>query len=370
MTFSTVIMLVVSGRFSVLSRAVIQDSFTHAPDVRLASLIRQVLLLTLLFEGVGAALLWLRFVSVYSPTEALYHAVFHSVAAFCNAGFSLHADNLMGYQADLLVNLTVAGLIIIGGLGFLVLMELERFLLPRGGESRRPRRLSVQSKVVLSVTFFLLVGGTLGFLIFEWQVSMSGLPTSVKVMAAFFQSVTARTAGFNTLDFGKMANVTLVFTILLMFVGASSGSTGGGIKTNTLGVLFALSRSVLRGEESPHIFKRTIAPATLGRAISVLVASAVVVYAAIMGLMWTEVGAVPHELSRGLFLELLFEVVSAFGTVGLSVGITPKLTVAGKLVLVMVMYIGRLGPVSIAFALAGKERRPVYRYAEEHIMIG
>jgi trk system potassium uptake protein TrkH len=199
---------------------------------------------------------------------------------------------------------------------------------------------------------------------------MAGLPAPVKVMAACFQSVTARTAGFNTLDVGKMANVTLVFTILLMFIGASSGSTGGGIKTNTLGVLFALSRSVLSGEESPHVFRRSIAPETVGRAISVLVASALVVYVATMGLMWTEVGAVPHELSRGLFLEFLFEVVSAFGTVGLSVGITPKLTVAGKLVLVMVMYIGRLGPVSIVFALAGKERRPVYRYAEEHIMIG
>jgi trk/ktr system potassium uptake protein len=370
MTFSTVIMLVVSGRLSFVSRSVIQDSFTHAPDVRLSALIRQVLFLTLLLEGVGAALLWLRFVGVYSPTEALYLAVFHAVSAFCNAGFSLYADNLMGYQADLLANLTVAGLIITGGLGFLVLMELERFFLPSRGASRRPRRLSIQTKVVLSVTSFLLVGGTAGFLIFEWQVSMTGLPAPVKVMAAFFQSVTARTAGFNTLDFGKMANVTLIFTIFLMFVGASSGSTGGGIKTNTLGVLLALSRSVLSGEESPHVFRRTIAPETIGRAISVLVASAVVVYVATMAMMTTEVGAVPHEASRGLFLELLFEVVSAFGTVGLSLGITPSLTSSGKLILVLVMYMGRLGPLSIAVALAGKKRRPSYEYAEENIMIG
>jgi trk system potassium uptake protein TrkH len=369
MTFSTVLMVVIRGRFSFVSRSVVQESFTHTPDVRLPSLVRQVLLLTLLFEGVGAALLWLHFVGIYSPTEALYHAVFHSVAAFCNAGFSLYSDNLMSYQADLLVNLTVCGLIITGGIGFLVLMELIRvFRAPT--ERRRPQRLSLHTKLVLSVTLSLLTIGTLGFLYFEWQGVMAGLPGSVKVMAAFFQSVTARTAGFNTLDFGEMADVTLVFTILLMFVGASSGSTGGGIKTNTLGVLVALSRSVLRGEEVPHVFKRTIAPATVGRAISVLVASAVVVCVATLAMIYTEVGVVSHRLSRGSFLELLFEVVSAFGTVGLSVGITPSLTWGGKLILTFVMYLGRLGPLSIAVALAGKERRPPYQYAEEHIMIG
>jgi trk system potassium uptake protein TrkH len=369
MTFSTVTMLLVSGRFSFVSRSVIQDSFTHAPDVRLASLVRHVLLLTLLIEGSGAALLLVRFLEIHPPATALYHAVFHATSAFCNAGFCLYSDSLIGFRADPLVNLTVCGLIIAGGLGFLVLMELTR-LFRKSTEPRRPRRLSLHSKLVLSVTSFLLAVGTAAFLFSEWHVSMSGLPIPVKVMAAFFQSVTARTAGFNTLDFGTMANVTLVFTILLMFVGASSGSTGGGIKTNTVGVLFALSRSVLRGEESPHIFKRALAPATVGRAISVLVSSAVVVYVATMAIMYTEGGAVSHGASRGLFLELLFEVVSAFGTVGLSVGITPTLTGAGKAILVLVMYIGRLGPLSIAVALAGKERRPTYQYAEEHIMIG
>jgi trk system potassium uptake protein TrkH len=369
MTFSTVLMLLVSGRFSLVSRSVIQDSFTHTPDVRLRSLVRHVLLLTLLIEGAGAALLLIRFLAIYPPAKALYHAVFHATSAFCNAGFCLYSDSLTGFRADPLVNLTVCGLIITGGIGFLVLMELTR-LFRKSVKPSRPRRLSLHSKLALCVTLFLLAVGTAVFLFTEWHVSMSGLPIPLKVMTAFFQSVTARTAGFNTLDFGTMANVTLVFTILLMFIGASSGSTGGGIKTNTVGVLFALSRSVLRGEQSPHIFKRAIASTTMGRAISVLVASAMVVYMATMAMIYTEVGFVSHETSRGLFLELLFEVVSAFGTVGLSVGITPHLTWGGKLILVLVMYIGRLGPLSIAVALAGKERRPTYQYAEEHIMIG
>jgi trk system potassium uptake protein TrkH len=199
---------------------------------------------------------------------------------------------------------------------------------------------------------------------------MAGLPLTTKLMAAFFQSVTARTAGFNTLDFGKMANFTLLFTISLMFVGAASGSTGGGIKVNTLGVLFALSRSRLRGEEQTNIFRRTLAPETVGRAISVFVVAVIVIYVATMALTLSELGTTPHGESRGLFIELLFEVVSAFGPVGLSVGITSKLSTLGKLILVLVMFVGRLGPLSIAVALSGKEPRFRFQYAEENVMIG
>jgi trk system potassium uptake protein TrkH len=167
-----------------------------------------------------------------------------------------------------------------------------------------------------------------------------------------------------------MANVTLLFTILLMFIGAASGSTGGGIKVNTLGVLFALSRSRLRGEETTSIFRRTLTAETVGRAISVFVVAVIVIYAATMALTVSELGTTIHEESRGLFLELLFEVVSAFGTVGLSVGVTSKLSILGKLILVVVMFVGRLGPLSIAVALSGREPRSTIQYAEENVMIG
>ncbi len=369
MTFSTVLILLMTGRFSFIQRSVVQDTFTHGPDTRLPSLVRHVVMFTLVLEAAGAALLFLRFSGIYHPGRALYFAIFHAVSAFCNAGFSLYSKSFMDFRGDPLVNLTVALLIICGGIGFLVLLELKRLLFkPRQGH--RTRRLSVHSKLVLTLTLFLLAVGTLGFLIFEWNGSMAGLPIPTKLMTAFFQSVTTRTAGFNTLNFGKMANVTLIFTVLLMFVGAASGSTGGGIKVNTLGVLFAFSRSRLRGEEATNIFRRTLASETVGRAVSVFVVAVIVIYAATMALTMSELGTTMHEESRGLFLELLFEVVSAFGTVGLSVGITAKLTTLGKLILAVVMFAGRLGPLSIAVALSGREVRSRFQYAEENVMIG
>jgi trk system potassium uptake protein TrkH len=369
MTFSTVLIMLMTGRFSFIQRSVIQDTFTHRPDTRLPSLVLHVVIFTLVLEAAGAALLFLRFSGMYHPGRALYFAVFHAISAFCNAGFGLYSQSLMDFSGDPLVSLTVALLIICGGIGFLVMLELKRVLF-RSRKAGRARRLSVHSKLVLTLTALLLTVGTLGFLLYEWNNSMAGLSLPAKVMAAFFQSVTARTAGFNTLDFGKMANVTLLFTILLMFIGAASGSTGGGIKVNTLGVLFALSRSRLRGEETTSIFRRTLTAETVGRAISVLVVAVIVIYAATMALTVSELGTTIHAESRGLFLELLFEVVSAFATVGLSVGVTSKLSTLGKLILVVVMFVGRLGPLSIAVALSGREPRSTIQYAEENVMIG
>lgn len=369
MTFSTVLIMLMTGRVSFVQRSVIQDTFTHSPDTRLPSLVLHVVIFTLVLEAAGAALLFLRFSGMYHPGRALYFAVFHAISAYCNAGFSLYSQSLMDFSGDPLVSLTMALLIICGGIGFLVMLELKRVLF-RPHKARRARRLSVHSKLVLTLTALLLIAGTLGFLIIEWNQSMAGLSLPAKVMAAFFQSVTARTAGFNTLNFGKMANVTLLFTILLMFIGAASGSTGGGIKVNTLGVLFALSRSRLRGEETTSIFRRTLTAETVGRAISVLVVAVIVIYAATMALTVSELGTTIHEESRGLFLELLFEVVSAFGTVGLSVGVTSKLSTLGKLILAAVMFVGRLGPLSIAVALSGREPRSTIQYAEENVMIG
>ena len=369
MTFSTVLIMLMTGRFSFVQRSVIQDTFTHSPDTRLPSLVLHVVIFTLVLEAAGAALLFLRFSGMYHPGRALYFAVFHAISAYCNAGFCLYSQSLMDFSSDPLVSLTVALLIICGGIGFLVMLELKRVLF-RSHKARRARRLSVHSKLVLTLTALLLIAGTLGFLIIEWNHSMARLSLPAKVLAAFFQSVTARTAGFNTLNFGKMANVTLLFTILLMFIGAASGSTGGGIKVNTLGVLFALSRSRLRGEEATSIFRRTLTAETVGRAISVFVVAVIVIYAATMALTVSELGTTIHQESRGLFLELLFEVVSAFGTVGLSVGVTSKLSALGKLILVVVMFVGRLGPLSIAVALSVREPRSTIQYAEENVMIG
>jgi len=191
-----------------------------------------------------------------------------------------------------------------------------------------------------------------------------------KVLAAWFQSVTTRTAGFNTLDFSAMNNISLLGTIMLMFIGASPGSAGGGIKTSTVGVLLALSRARISGTLYPHAFKRTIDQETIDRAFSVLALSMAIVMVATALLLWSELGSVPQAQSRGRFLELLFEVVSAFGTVGLSMGATPRLTDWGKLILVVVMFIGRLGPLVLAMAIQAREKRGRFQYAHERVMIG
>ena len=369
MTFSTVFILLMGGRLSFLGRTVIQDTFTHSPDTRLASLIKHVLLLTLVLEVLGVALLFLHFARLYAPGQALFYSVFHAVSAFCNAGFCLYADSFEGFRQDALLNLTICGLIITGGLGFLVLMETRRWLFSRRAPSKA-RRLSVHSKMVFSLTLLLLTVGSLGFLLFEWHSGLADLPLPDKLMAAFFQSVTTRTAGFNTLNFGHLASITLFFTITLMFIGAGSGSTAGGIKINTLGVLLALSRARLRGEEAVNIFHRTLSAPVVGRAIAVFAVSLVVVHGATMALVMTEMGFTPQAQNSKLFLELLFEVVSAFGTVGLSTGVTPTLSIPGKVILVLVMFTGRLGPLAIVLGLFGKEKKAKLEYGESSVMIG
>jgi trk system potassium uptake protein TrkH len=369
MTFSTVFVLFMGGRLSFVGRTVLQDTFTHSPDTRLASLIKHVLLLTLILETLGAALLFLRFARIYPPGQALYYSLFHAISAFCNAGFSLFPDNFLGFRQDPLLNLTICGLIITGGLGFLVLVEVKQLVWARR-TTHTARRLSVHSKLVLFLTLLLLTGGTLGFLIFEWHGGLADLHLPGKLMAAFFQSVTTRTAGFNTLNFGKMASITLFFALSLMFIGAGSGSTAGGIKVNTLGVLFALSRARLRGEEAVNIFHRTLSPTVVARAIAVFAVSFVVVHVATMALVMTEMGLTPYAQNGRLFLELLFEVVSAFGTVGLSTGITSTLSSTGKVILVLVMFTGRLGPLAIALGLFGKERKAKLEYPEGSVMVG
>lgn len=341
MTLSTVIILSIGGKVSLLDRRVFQETFAPGPDTRLPALIRSVIQFTLIFEAAGILLLYLRFSQTYAPGRAFYHAVFHSVSAFCNAGFCLYPESMAQFNADLLVNLTMCVLIISGGIGFLVLMELKnRFT--RSYASVRPRQLSLHSKLVLTLTGILLTVGTVWFLVFEWHGAMAGLALPVKVMVAFFQSVTARTAGFNTMDFGTATRATLLFTIFLMFVGAAPGSTGGGIKVTTLGVLLALGRSRLRGRETTPIFQRTLTRGTEAKAIGVYAVSIVLIYCAVMVMLVSEAFMPLHAAGRPPFLALLFETVSAFGTVGLSLGITPELSTWNKTVLVIVMFMGRL----------------------------
>jgi trk system potassium uptake protein TrkH len=299
----------------------------------------------------------------------VWSAVFHSVSAFCNAGFSLFPDSLVRYRGDLAVNLGITGLIILGGLGFLASMELRDQLLARLRRLRPPQA-TLHTRLVLLVTLMLLVGGAAVYLVLEWGNLLRGLPMGERLLAAWFMSVTPRTAGFNTIDYGQASSETLFFTIFLMFVGASPGSTGGGIKTTTFGLLVALVLARWRGRGRASVFHRTIPHAVMDRALLLAMLAWALVSLAIGLLATVESGGAPFHSADPRFVALMFEAVSAFGTVGLSTGITPQLAAGSKLVLSALMFAGRVGPLTLVLAIGPRQQRGRYRYAEENVMVG
>lgn len=366
MTISTLFLLMAGRRPSLVGRVVIRDTLTHGEERSVYSVLRDVALFTFVLEGLGTVLMFSRFLPHHEAGRALYLSVFHSVSAFCNAGFSLFSNSLESYRNDWLLNLTTCFLIVMGGIGFLVLSELRRTIPFR---PRKLSRLSLHSKLVLTTTVIIVLFSGVLFILLEWHNTLSRLSVADRCLAGFFQVISARTAGFNTLPIMNMANETLFLLIMLMFIGASPGSCGGGIKTTTFASLVILGISRLRGHTRPRLFRRTISRESTEKAVSVVMVSIVVVLAATMALLVTDVGQVSHPLSRGKFLEILFEVISAFGTVGLSTGITGTLSVWGKLIITLVMFVGRLGPLVIALAVSPGSK-PAFYYAEENIMIG
>ena len=362
MTFSVFFIILLGKRVSFKGRVVIHDSFSHSPFKNFSGMLRAIFLLTFGVETLGALGLTLLFLREYPLKHAIYLAVFHAISAFCNAGFSLFPDNLMRYQNDVGINIIFMLLIVLGGLGFLVLMDLPALF------SRR-RRLSLHSRIVLWATGGLILGGALFIFFSEYTNQLAPLPLQGKVLAAFFQSVTPRTAGFNTLDYAKLTHATLFFTVLLMFVGASPGSCGGGIKTSTFSVLLMLIWRRIHGHRQVSIFKRTLPKGVTDRVIVITFMAFATVFVATLLILMIENWGIPFGKARFHLIHVLFEVTSAFGTVGLSTGITAFLSASSKMILVVVMYLGRVGPVTVAFALRPQEEEH-YRYAEEAIMIG
>lgn len=338
------LILAAGGRVSIKGRSLVKEALNVDSFQGMVRLVQWVLLTTLCFEGAGAVLSFLTFSQDYPLPRALWTSVFHSVAAFNNSGFDVLGgmQNLIPYQSDVLLNLTTCGLIIFGGLGFLVMQDIRR--------AGRFRKLSFHSKVVITTTVALLLAGTL---LLKATEDMTWL-------GAFFHSVSARTAGFSTYSMGELTNAGLFTLILLMFIGASPGSTGGGIKTTTFFALMQQVRSVFT-KQRPGGFHRTLPSGAIDKAGVIALLSVVVVCVGTFLLCVLE-----PELD---FVQLLFEEVSAFGTVGLSTGITPDLSVASKLVLILTMFIGRLGAFTL-FSLWIDRPVPSIRYTEEMITIG
>ena len=268
-----------------------------------------------------------------------------------------------------MINFTITTLIILGGIGFLVTYDVKKYV-QNHLFYKRHTRLSLHSKMTIIVTLALIAGGLLAFFCMEYKNALVNMPLSGKIMAAYFQSVTARTAGFNTVDFYKLTNQTLLIMAILMFCGASSGSTGGGVKTSTIGVVVALAISKFRARDHVNVFHRTISQETVAKSISIVFMSTLMLVLFIVLLLVAESSHLPHHETRGRFIQISFEAFSAFGTVGLSTGITPVLTKAGKLLIILLMYIGRLGPLTVGMAISMRRAKGHYSYPEEDVMIG
>lgn len=360
MAMSTLMAMLIGKKINLKQRLVMQEAlnqFTIAGVVRLTQYIIKV---TLLIEFIGGTILAIRWYQDLG-LKGIYFGYWHAISSFCNAGFDLLGSvngkfsSATGYVDDIVVNVVISLLIILGGIGFTVIADVWT--------NRRFDRLSLHSKVVLITTLVLIVFGAVVIFLLEYDNfnTLGKLSWQGKFLASYFQSVTTRTAGWNTVDLGKLTDATLFFMVILMFIGASPTSTGGGIKTSTTGVLAAAIWALIRGRQDAEMFERRIPQAIIYKAFSVMLISAVLVIFVTMMLSITE---------NKPFINLLFEATSAFGTVGLTTGITPTLTTPGKMWLIVTMFAGRVGPVTLALALALKNRKGNIQYPEGKLIIG
>jgi trk system potassium uptake protein TrkH len=369
MTFSVYLFIYLKVGVSARGRWIIHETLMHTPVSSWRELIRGIFLMTLVIEAAGAVLLAFAFVPVLGFWEGVYSALFHSISAFCNAGFSLFADSLIGFRDNPLVNLTVMGLIILGGIGFLVIRELIQVARVRAKKRSQRPKLSLHSKIVLVTSSLLIVYGALMIGWLEHDNALAGMPLIEGFWTALFQSVTARTAGFNSIDLNAFRASTIFLVIFLMFVGASPGSAGGGVKTTSMALFFAIFYNRLRGNQHTSLFRRTIPEDVITRALALVLLAIILIALALFALMIVQSTDLAHENMRE-FLGYTFEAFSAFGTVGLSLGATAQLNSMGKFIIIVLMFVGRVGLLTMAFAIAGRTRRHAARYAEENIMIG
>ena len=352
MVFATRVMMMLGRRISIKNRLLIRESMNGASLSNLGTLARRYLLLALGIEAVGAALLAIRFVPMFGLRRGAWFAVFHAVSAFCNAGFDLFGgfSSLTGFAADPLVLLTVAALIVLGGLGFSVILDVLR--------SRQGlKNLSLHTRIVLTFTLALLLAGTAFYTLVERG--------RLDVFNAYFQSVTMRTAGFNSVDLSAFTDSSKLFSSLLMMVGASPASTGGGMKTTTVAVVVLLIVSVVKGEDGVNAARRRISSDTVRRALSVVTLFLTMLTLGTLSLSIIENG-------RFSLADILFECSSAMGTVGVSAIGTPNLHPVSRALLMPMMFLGRVGPLTLAVAVARRQGyiKPVAKFPEEKIMIG
>ncbi|MBT2760218.1 TrkH family potassium uptake protein [Paenibacillus sp. ISL-20] len=361
MTSATWIALMFNRRISLRERMILQAAMGQYQIQGIVDLIRRVLVYALIIEGAGALLLTLRFSAIMPLSDAAYFGIFQSISIFNNAGFDLFGQihgpfsGFATYVADPYVNIIIMCLIFLGGIGFIVIFDLIEY--------PKCRKLSLHSKVVLTVTSLLIVIGAVMIFILERgnPQTLGPLSYPVKIMASLFQSITPRSGGVSTLDIANLEQSSQFFMILLMFIGAAPGSTGGGIKVTTFAVLIGAVVTMIQGKRDVVLYRNRISQALVYRSITLTILSLLLLVGASMFLSVTE---------SGEFLRILFEAVSAFGTAGLSMGLTTELSGVGKVTIALLMFLGRLGPLTLAYALSRKNNKELYRHPEGRITIG
>ncbi len=354
MTIAILIVWMLGKKIGLRHRLLIGEALNQTNIGGLVKLVKRVFFFSICIELVGVVFLSIRLVPEFGLGKGLYYSLFHVVAAYNNAGFALWPDNLTRYVGDPIINIGICSLIVTGGLGFTVLIDIWY--------SRSFRKLVLHSKIMIIGTIVLIAAAMLIIFVLEYNnaKTLGSLSFGEKLWASFFQAITPRTAGFNTVDYGSMGEATLFFTMVLMFIGAGSVSTGGGIKLTTFVILITSVLSFFKKKEDLILFRRTIKMSTVTRALAIVIASQFLIFVAVFILMLTE---------NFSFIEILFETISAFGTVGLTMGITAKLSAFGKCVIMFVMFCGLIGPLTLVFSLAQPAKQKI-RYPSEDVFTG
>ena len=365
MTVSVTVFRLMGRNISFRQRLIMQDVFTHTPQKDILYLVKSIFLFTGAVELLGAGLLFIHWAKEYPTGKALYMALFHSVSAFCNAGFSTFSNSMMNYRGDLLLNITMCMLIVLGGIGFPVLYELFH---PVVHHSKNRFMLSLHTKTVLITTAHLILSGAVFFWLLEQTATLKEASLMESILASLFQSITCRTAGFNTVDISALQTGTLAFMVFLMFFGASPGSCGGGVKTTTLALIGAFAWSRMKRNSRVNLFKKSIPLETLEKSTFLILMS--LGFIALIFFLLLQSAPDGGTKYHDDFLFYLFETVSAFGTVGLSMGATATLTGLGKFWILLMMLIGRVGVLTFSYIITGAVPAKGIEYAEENLMIG
>lgn len=368
LTLTSMIIAALGGRLSLRAEAASVSTLRSGPYLDARRMVIDVVRFTLCIELIGALVLYLLWYPKLGAAAAIWPAIFHSISAFCNAGFSTFSDSLMQFQSSPMTTVTIGLLIVLGGLGFLSMEELYLNRFRNKTDGRRIRRpLSLQTILVLATTLALTLGGWAGFSLVEWSHSLKNMTLIDKIHNALFMSVTSRTAGFNTVYYSTASDSGNFLTILLMMIGGSPGSTAGGMKTTTFALLGLLAWSRLRGNSTTSLASRSVPDETIQRAVGLFVVATGVVVIAVLTLATLEDGS----STQPSFLAVFFEAVSAFNTVGLSMGNTASFSVQGQWLLVALMFLGRVGPMALvtAFAVRGAKKAK-FRYAHEDVLVG